>query len=143
MVGGGGQRLLSFLPYGPSASGPILTSTAIPSIYPIVSSLVPGGFTLTSPPTPVATSVGGGSGQITTTSLSTVVVTKTSTITSCAPTLTDCPAGLPATSTYTETQTSTILSCEGGCTGPAPAGAKDICVARRRRRAVVNGVLAN
>ena len=76
-------------------------------------------------------------GQITSTGLSTYLVTKTSTITSCAPTATTCPASLPATSTYAESETRTILSCEGGCTGLPPAGAKDVCVRRVRKRAVV------
>lgn len=85
----------------------------------------------TPPPIPAATPAMQNGAQITSTSISTVVVTRTSTTTSCAPTVTDCPANLPATSTYTESTTKTLLLCDGGCTGPAPVGAKDVCVRRR------------
>ena len=104
-----------------------------------------GGCTPPPLPTvaPLIPSPGQASPQVTSTGISTIIVTKTSTITSCAPTLTSCPASLPATSTYTETETRTILSCEGGCTGPAPAGAKDVCVRRLRKRTIVlDGLLS-
>ena len=91
----------------------------------------------TPPPMPTTTPVLQPGGQVTTTSLSTTVVTKTSTITSCAPTMTNCPANLPATSTYTEAETKTVLSCDGGCTGPVPAGAKDVCIRRVKKRTIV------
>lgn len=95
-----------------------------PTEKPILASVAPAPDQATTP------SLGG---QVTSTTLSTTVLVKTSTISNCAPMMTDCPASLPATTTYLETQTKTVLTCDWGCTGAAPVGAKDVCVRRWKK----------
>jgi len=121
----------------PSCIVPISTISTYTTQYTTTLYSCEGGCT--PPPMPTATPAPQINGQVTSTSVSTAVVTKTSTIASCAPTVIDCPANLPATSTYVESTTKTLLLCDGGCTGPAPAGARDVCV--RRRTLVLKGLL--
>jgi len=121
----------------PSCTNPGSTVSTYTTQYTTTLYSCEGGCT--PPPLPTATPAMQNGGQITSTSVSTAVITRTSTTTSCAPTVTDCPSNLPATSTYIESTTKTILLCDGGCTGSAPAGAKDVCV--RRRTVVLKGLL--
>ncbi|KAL8970410.1 MAG: hypothetical protein Q9197_003826 [Variospora fuerteventurae] len=70
--------------------------------------------------------------QSTSTILSTVPVTRTSTITSCPAALTPCPSAYSSESVYTTTTVSTVLSCDGGCdAGPSREGE---CVLRTRAK---------
>lgn len=132
----GVTTIISCPPSQPSCTAPGSTVSTYTTQYTTTLYSCEGGCT----PPPIATAAPArqNGGQITSTSISTVVITRTSTLTSCAPTVTDCPANLPATSTYTESTTKTVLLCDGGCTGPAPA-AKDACV--RRRTVVLKGLL--
>ncbi|KAI4136977.1 MAG: hypothetical protein LQ341_005343 [Variospora aurantia] len=70
--------------------------------------------------------------QSTSTILTTVPVTRTSTITSCPAALTPCPSAYSSESVYTTTTVRTVLSCDGGCdAGPSREGE---CVLRTRAK---------
>lgn len=72
-----------------------------------------GNFTIISASTGVASTPGSGCKQSTTTVLSTVLVTRTSTITSCPAIVTPCFAGYLTESIYTTSTLRTIFSCKG------------------------------
>ncbi|KAL8914846.1 MAG: hypothetical protein Q9171_000682 [Xanthocarpia ochracea] len=84
----------------------------------------------TTPPVVVASP--SSNSQSTTTSLSTVAITRTSTITICPSTVTACPLGAYSSEvTYTTSTVNTILSCNGGCEGMGPSKMGE-CVVREK-----------
>ncbi|KAL8728977.1 MAG: hypothetical protein Q9166_005072 [cf. Caloplaca sp. 2 TL-2023] len=77
-------------------------------------------------------SIAGGQ-QSTSTILSTIPVTRTTTITSCPATVMPCPSGYSSESIYTTNTMNTIFSCDGGCEGSGPTKLGE-CVVRKRTR---------
>lgn len=78
--------------------------------------------------------------KTTTTIISQTTRTVIATITSCPPTITNCPRDYSSYSTYTSTMHQTIYSCDGGCDHAAPP-LKTACVPRKRVRMVRRGEL--
>ncbi|KAL9633647.1 MAG: hypothetical protein Q9204_003308 [Flavoplaca sp. TL-2023a] len=150
----------------PEPSSPVttLSSTNIPiavsggttssstSTTPPISVISPSSFTAgvpvsvnTTPSSQTPSSLGGvlllssATGQSTTTLVSTVPVTRTSTITSCPAAVTSCPAEFSSEVAYTTSTVQTVLSCNGGCdTGPTTLGE---CVVRTRVKVLTKGEL--
>ncbi|KAI4155100.1 MAG: hypothetical protein L6R39_001304 [Caloplaca ligustica] len=111
---------------------PIALSTAASATTPRVCGSA-GCSGSPSSPTPTAASMEGHQ-QSTSTLITTVLVTRTSTVTSCPATITPCQSGYSSEVVYTTSTVSTILSCEGGCdAGPSKVGE---CVVRKRVKAV-------
>lgn len=75
--------------------------------------------------------------KTTVTAVSIATQTLTATITSCPPTVTDCPWDYSSLSIYTSTIHKTIYSCDGGCDEKAPPN--QVCVPKTRIRLVKRG----
>ena len=91
-------------------------------------------------PLPLISSEATSTSKTTTTLISQTTRTFTTTITTCPPVVTDCPQGYSSYSIYTSTIHQTIYSCDGGC-DEAAAPPKQVCVPRKRVRAVKRGEL--